>query len=148
MKAFRTDQIDPLGSREFNIRTGRIKQGVAEKDLARSPGDAEEDLLGSPPLMCRDHPGHARDPADGLLKTKETGTAGIGFIADHDARPLGTAHGTGTAICQQIDDHIPGRDEEWIVACGLKDPGTLLRGREMYGFDGFDPERFDDGSHQ
>lgn len=46
---------------------------------------------------------------------KKAVTACIGFITFHDAGSLIITHRTGAAIGEQIYQHIPGRNEEWIV---------------------------------
>ncbi len=52
---------------------------------------------------------------DGLFQMVEIATAGIGFVAQHQARPLAVAHGAGAAIGQQVDVDILRAQEEGVV---------------------------------
>ena len=49
------DEVDRLGARRLDVRPRRVEVGVVGHDLARPAEDAEQDLLGGPALVGRDH---------------------------------------------------------------------------------------------
>ena len=91
--------------------------------------------------------GHIGNTSHGFLEAKKTFAAGIGFITLHDPGPLMTAHGGSTAVGQQVDQYIAGFDAESIEMGGMKNGFPFFLCRKIDGFNGFDPERFNDGFH-
>lgn len=91
--------------------------------------------------------GHIGDAANRVFKAEKTVAAGVGFITLHDTGPLVTAHGRGTAVGEQVNQHITGLDAEGIEMGGRENGGSFRFSGKVDGFNGFNPERFNDGFH-
>lgn len=62
----------------------------------------------------------------------------------HDACPLVAAHGRCTTVGEQVDPVHPGLDAESIEVGGFKNGFSFFFCGKVDGFNGFDPERFND----
>ncbi len=139
--------VDGFGAGELDIGAGGVEEGVADKIFPFTAEDAEQYFFRRPSLVGGDDEGHARQLVNAVLKAEKAGAAGIGFIALHDAGPLLAAHGRSAAVGEQVDQDIAGADEEGVIMGSRENFFTFLPGGEIHRFDGFDPERFNNGFH-
>ncbi len=75
---------------------------------------------------------------NGFFQMIEIAAAGIGFVAQHHARPLPIAHCAGAAVGQQIDVHVFGAKQEGVVAGDGKRFLALFARHHADRFDDFD----------
>ena len=68
---------------------------------------------------------------DRFFQMIEVAAAGVGFIAQHDARPLAIAHRAGAAVGEQIDVDIFRSQQERVVTGFLR--GALASGAIDHG---------------
>ena len=84
-----------------------------------SPGmnhDLRQDVLRGAPLMRGDEILISIILSYSLPQVVKVLAAGIGFVAQHHARPLAVAHGVGAAVGQQVDVDVLGAQQKGVVA--------------------------------
>jgi len=95
--------------------------------------------------MRRDHVSVPKDFLNGIPEAIEAAAPRIAFIAFHDRRPLMGGHGTRPGICQQIDQHIVGGQQEHVVVRSCEQLFALVTGGPADRLDTLDAKRFNDG---
>ena len=103
--SFGAQTIDAFGAGKFDVGPGGIEERIADEIFPVSSKNGEDDLFGRTPLVRRNDVRHTGDAAYRFFEFEETAAARIGLIALHDAGPLMAAHGTRTAIGQQVDEY-------------------------------------------
>ncbi len=129
----------------LDIGAGGVEVGVVGHDIARFQDRCKENAFGSPTLVGGQNVLEAGDLLHGILETIEGSGSGIGFITHHHARPLPRGHGSGAGIGEQIDQHIPGLEQEKVVTGVLDGFDALFSGRLANLLHCFDAEGFDNG---
>ena len=82
------------------------------------PGAAdhgEEDLLGGPPLVDRDHVLEREQLPHRVEEDVVRRRAGVRLVAVLDRRPLVPAHRAGAGVGEQVDEHVLGAHLEQVV---------------------------------
>ena len=111
---------------KLDVGAGGIEVRVIGNGLAGPAHHREEDTLGGPPLVGRNHVAKPGQVLDRPLQPVETLAAGVGFVAAHHGRPLLGGHGAGARIRQQVDEDVPGVDQEKVVPRLFQEPLALL----------------------
>ena len=137
-------QVEGLRALELDVGARGVEVGVVGHDVAGLAHRREEDALGGPPLVGRDDVAIAEDVPHGRLEAVEAAAAGIGLVPAHHAGPLLGAHRAGSAVGEQVDDHVVGLDLEEVEARLLQDPLALLARRLADRLDGLDAEGLED----
>ena len=108
--------------------------------------DAEQDLLGGPTLVRRDHVAERPQLGDGVEEAEPGRRPGVRLVAALDAGPLLGAHGAGARVGQQVDEDVVGVEVEQVVAGVAQPRRTFLDGGQPDRLDALDPEGLDDRS--
>jgi hypothetical protein len=138
------DQIHGLGAGELDVRPGRVEVGVVGNDLARPAQDREQDLLGRPALVCRDHVAEREQRLDTLEEGVPRGRSGVALVAVLDRGPLIARHRARARIGQEVDEDVAGVEVEEVPAGGPERRLACLDRGQPDGLDRVDPERLDD----
>ncbi len=98
------------------VKAGGGEVHVPGHHVAGLDEDLAEDVLGAAPLMGRDQLLVAVHLADRVDQVVEALRAGVGFVAQHQARPLVVGHGGGPGVGEQVDVDVLGFQQEGVVA--------------------------------
>ena len=101
---------------EFLVQARGREVHVAGNDVAGVNHDPRKDVLGGAPLMRGDEILVSIILSYSLPQVVKVLAAGIGFVAQHHARPLAVAHGIGAAVGQQVDIDVLGAQQKGVVA--------------------------------
>ncbi|KAF5035361.1 hypothetical protein DSECCO2_586470 [anaerobic digester metagenome] len=92
--------------------------------------------------MSRHEIRESKDFANGVLQPVIGAAAGIAFVAGHDGAPLAVAHGSGSAIGEQVNKNMLAAEIKQIEI-GFSNPFfAFIAGADTNGFNHFDFIRF------
>ena len=131
-----------FGLRVEHVCTGGVEGHVDGNVVAGLHQRTDENVFGSTSLMGGNDVVKAHDFLHGRLETIEAVRARVGFVAEHEGRPLFLAHGSGTGVGEQVDVHVFGLEGEHVVMGFLERLLAFFPAGEMDAFDGFEAERF------
>ena len=81
-------QVKRFGADKFHVGPRCVEVRVVGNDIALLAHHAEQNALGGPALMGRNHMLIAKDVLDGIAKMVEAAAASIALVAQHDGCPL------------------------------------------------------------
>ena len=113
---FVDDHVHERAAGQFLVQAGGGEVHVAGDDVARLDQRLADQVLGAASLVGGHDVAVAVVRLDGFFQVVEVAAAGVGFVAQHHARPLAVAHGAGAAVGQQVDVDIVGAQQEGVVA--------------------------------
>ena len=113
---FIDNHVDERAPGEFLVQARGGEVHVAGNDVARVNHDLREDVLRAAALMRGDEILISIILSYSLPQIVKVLAAGIGFVAQHHARPLAVAHGVGAAVGQQVDVDVLGAQQKGVVA--------------------------------
>ena len=105
---------------------------------------AEQDLLGRPALVGRDHVLEREQLLHGVAEAEPGRGARVALVTALKARPLLRGHRARARVREQVHEHARARHVEQVVARALELLLALLARGHPNRLDGVDPERLDD----
>ncbi len=117
---FVNDEVDGLGPTVFDVCPGGIEMAVIGNNFIRSADEFEEDAFAGSALVGGDDMFESGNLLQSGFEAVVAACSGVGFIAAHDTRPLFTAHCSGAAVGEQVDEDIFGRYEKDVQARALQ----------------------------
>ena len=104
--SFGDHEVDRLRAGVLDVRARRVEVRVVRDDLPRPADGGEEDLLGGPALVGRDHVLEGEELADGIEEGEPGWRPRVALVAVLDRRPLVARHRPGAGVGEQVDEHV------------------------------------------
>ncbi len=139
----RDREVDRLRPVPLDVGPGRVEVHVVGDDRSRAGEEGEQEVLGRPPLVRRDHVREPGQLLDGRLEVGEVPAPRVRLVADHHRRPLAVAHRRRPGVGQEVDVHLVGLQLEEVEPRPKERRLAFGRGGEADPLDDFDPVGFD-----